>query len=95
MTITHHRVNDAAATARVDIWRCEDCRCFHVRAGKVLLTFTHDEFESFLRAAGRCYLGDTCAHVMPVGENGHEAKVSRDSDANAVRNSLLVSALEH
>lgn len=94
MTITHHRASDAAA-ARVDIWRCEDCRCFHVRAGKVLLTFTHDEFESFLRAAGRCYLGDTCAHFTSGDATGKGAEAMSGSDAAAERRPMLVSALEH
>lgn len=95
MTITNHRINenDAAASARVDIWRCEDCQCFHVRAGKVLLTFTHDEFQSFLRAAGRCYLGDRCAHFTSDDKAGKGAEETGDPAAE--RASFLVSALEH
>lgn len=95
MTITDHRAGDAAAAARVDIWRCEDCRCFHVRAGKVLLTFTHVEFESFLRAAGRCYLGDSCAHFTSNHQAGKGAEATGNADGDAGRASMLVSAMEH
>lgn len=95
MTITDHRTDEAAAAARVDIWRCEGCQRFHVRAGEVLLTFTPDEFESFLRAAGRCYLGDNCAHFTSGHEAGKVSEATSDP-AEEFRNvPLLASALEH
>lgn len=92
MTITDHRTDDAAATAKVDIWRCEDCHCFHVRAGEVLLTFTSEEFKTFLRAAGRCFLGQPCVHFTSK-EMNEVANESGGSDDDYPL--TFTSALEH
>jgi redox-regulated HSP33 family molecular chaperone len=43
--------------ADVQVWLCEDCRCVHVRAANVMLTFTKDEFESFTEAVVDCNYG--------------------------------------
>ncbi|GEM_PF-3574689 len=38
-------------STNVSIWFCEGCRCFHLRAGQVLLTFTREEFADFTHTA--------------------------------------------
>lgn len=50
--------NDAAEMcAGTLVWRCDLCRCFHLRAGEVLLTFTREEFNAFTREVVDCYCG--------------------------------------
>ncbi len=39
------------------VWRCKDCEKFHVKAGKVLLTFTREEFSDFVNKTWDCFYG--------------------------------------
>lgn len=50
-------INDShvGVASHVHVWRCEGCRCIHVRAGEVLLTFTPVEFNAFTEAVNDCY----------------------------------------
>lgn len=41
----------------VQVWQCESCKCVHVRANQVLLTFTKEEFAGFTEAVLDCHYG--------------------------------------
>lgn len=41
--------------SHVHVWSCEGCRCVHIRAGHVLLTFTPTEFGVFTETVNDCY----------------------------------------
>lgn len=45
----------AGVPSHVHVWRCEGCRCIHVRAGEVLLTLTPTEFTAFTESVNDCY----------------------------------------
>ena len=44
------------------VWHCELCRCFHLRAGRVLMVFTPKEFEVFTNDVVECY----CVQTFPA-----------------------------
>ena len=51
--------NDAAEMcAGTLVWRCDLCRCFHLRAGEMLLTRTREEFSAFTREVVDCCCGE-------------------------------------
>jgi hypothetical protein len=41
--------------ASLSVGFCERCNAFHVRAGKVWLTFSREEFAAFALAIEACY----------------------------------------
>ena len=41
-------------TNDVQVWRCESCKCVHIRAGNILLTFTTEEYCKFTEAVVDC-----------------------------------------
>lgn len=47
-----------------EVWRCELCRCFHLRAGPVLMVFTPREFEVFMQDVVECYCVQTQADEL-------------------------------
>lgn len=96
MTIFDHSTHKAAAVSKLDIWRSGDGCGFHMRAANVVLTFTEEELEGFLRAAGGCYLGETCAHVEGPAEAAQTPHtVTSDEVASAASAEVLASVLEH
>lgn len=51
------------------IWNCDLCRCVHLCAAKVLLTFTREEYAAFAHAVAECYFGgDSCARRRRAGD---------------------------
>jgi hypothetical protein len=61
MTVITDRITDRSPSEGLQVWRCESCRCFHVRAGQVLLTLTPEEFADFTREVTDCY----CVQMRP------------------------------
>jgi hypothetical protein len=55
------RVQNPHQNINPQVWRCEGCHCFHLRAGQVLLTFTPKEFEAFSADIAECY----CVQMFP------------------------------
>lgn len=54
MTAITYRTNqDQGSTPQV--WRCDDCHCFHLLAGQTLLTFSPEEFAAFTHEVTECY----------------------------------------
>jgi hypothetical protein len=49
--ITYQNRNGSAAT---EVWRCEECHCFHLLAGQTLLTFTPQEFATLTQDLAEC-----------------------------------------
>lgn len=47
--------------ADLSIWNCDSCRCVHLRAVGVMLTFTREEYAAFAHAVAECYFGGACA----------------------------------
>ena len=63
MTAIPMEDHDTGTRAGFNVWRCCSCRCFHLQAGKVLLTFTPDEYAVFTQAIVECYHGGRmCRH---------------------------------
>lgn len=93
MTIFDHSTNKAASVSKMDIWRCGDGCGFHMRAGNVVMTFTDDELEAFLRAAGGCYLGEKCAHVEAPADEENVAAINKNHEIGGQE--MLTSTLEH
>lgn len=61
MTAIPMENHDTGARAGFKVWRCCSCRCVHLQAGDVLLTFTPEEYAVFTQAIVKCYHG-SCAH---------------------------------
>jgi hypothetical protein len=95
MTSFDHTTNRAATMEKLDIWRCGDGCGFHLRAGSVVLTFSADEMEVFLQAAGRCYLGETSGHVQVPTSAGPTADQASRHRRDEPAADGLDSMLEH
>jgi hypothetical protein len=93
MTIFDHSTLKAASVEKLDIWRCGDGCGFHLRAGNVVMTFTNEELEAFLHAAGGCYLGETCAHVEVPADEARSPDKARKHQT--IMPTTLSSVLEH
>jgi hypothetical protein len=64
VTAVTDRTQRNGGNTGAQVWRCEDCDCFHLRAGETLLTFTPQEFASFTEEVAACY----CVQ-MPASED--------------------------
>lgn len=64
MTAITYRTENNGGHTSAQVWRCEDCHCFHLLAGQTLLTFTPREFASFTEEVAACY----CVQ-MPVSKD--------------------------
>ncbi|MET0648185.1 MAG: hypothetical protein ABW208_16335 [Pyrinomonadaceae bacterium] len=62
MTVITDRVAERGEGEALRVWRCASCRCFHLRAGEVLLTLTPEEFAEFTREVTDCY----CVQMLPA-----------------------------
>ena len=65
MTAIFEQDHGAGMNVESQVWRCATCQCFHLRTGKVLLTFTPAEFDSFIQGVVDCY----CGEIMRGGMN--------------------------
>lgn len=61
MTVISCENRKDGTTTMPEIWRCELCRCFHLRAGQVLMVFAPREFQVFMEAVVECY----CVQTLP------------------------------
>jgi ribosomal protein L37AE/L43A len=55
MTIRKFGIDEIGKREDVKVWKCETCDDFHVKAGNVLLTFTREEFASFVDDTWSCF----------------------------------------
>lgn len=55
MTVITYRTQNNRGSSGTQVWRCEDCHCFHLLAGQTLLTFTPQEFATFTEDVAECY----------------------------------------
>jgi len=61
MTATTYKRSHQKPEVDTQVWRCEDCRSFHLLAGETLLTFTPAEFATFTQEVAECY----CVQLQP------------------------------
>jgi hypothetical protein len=95
MTLFDHSTLQATPLSKLDIWKCGDGCGFHLRAGSVVLTFSNEELEAFLRAAGGCYLGENCGHVQLPGDGDQSASNHDHDGEHRTATETLTSVLEH
>ena len=55
MTITKFRKNEIRKEKSVNVWKCNSCEEFHLKAGNVLLTFSKEEFADFVNDTWNCF----------------------------------------
>jgi hypothetical protein len=60
MTAIFNKKLDTGERAEFQVWRCADCRCFHLKAGEALMTFSPEEFASFAEEIVECYSRQIC-----------------------------------
>lgn len=39
----------------VNVWFCESCTSYHIKAGSVILTFSKEEFSEFVNETWNCF----------------------------------------
>jgi hypothetical protein len=61
MTAITYRTSHPRPEVDTQVWRCDECRCFHLLAGQTLLTFTPEEFAAFTQEVAECY----CVQMQP------------------------------
>ncbi len=49
------RIDETVQKEGVEVWHCEACNVFHVRAGDVVLGFSRDEFAEFVNETWNCF----------------------------------------
>jgi hypothetical protein len=62
LTVISCENRNDGTTETPEVWRCESCRCFHLRAGQVLMVFMPKEFEVFTNDVVECY----CVQPVPA-----------------------------
>ncbi len=55
MTIRKFGIDEIGKRENVGVWKCQTCDKFHVKAGKVLLTFNREEFAEFVNETWNCF----------------------------------------
>lgn len=63
------RFNQQHGRAGVYVWLCDKCRCFHIRVGEMLLTFTPEEYTDFAQRIVECYYGGQQIEIMNPAED--------------------------
>lgn len=66
MTVIVEQERAAGMSAGARVWHCDLCRCFHLRAGEVLLTLTPEEFNRLTHEVVECY----CREMLRGGAKG-------------------------
>lgn len=61
MTAISMKEHDTNTRSDLRIWNCDACRCVHLRAAGVLLTFTREEYAAFAHLVAECYFGGAYA----------------------------------
>ncbi len=67
MTVLPHEEHHTGVAAHLKVWRCASCRCVHLCAGEVLMTFTNEEYAAFTHAVVECYCGHI--HAPETGDD--------------------------
>lgn len=62
MTVISCQSPVEGTTETPEVWRCDLCHCFHLRAGQVLMVFTPREFAAFTNEVVDCY----CVQTLPA-----------------------------
>jgi hypothetical protein len=64
LTVITYPTQNKTRSTTTQVWRCDDCQCFHLLAGQTLLSFTPQEFATFTEDIAECY----CVQ-MPVSKD--------------------------
>ncbi len=55
MTNRRYGVSSAVSKKDVSVWFCDECTLYHLKAGRMVLTFEKDEFSEFVNETWNCY----------------------------------------
>ena len=55
MTIRKYGIDEIGKREDVNVWFCESCDSYHIKAGNTVLTFNKQEFSDFVNETWNCY----------------------------------------